>query len=979
MYLKNNFLIKIFVIIIFCIYFVISLSCGTNKKKKEFDPLPPTGSITINKNAKYTNSTFVSLTLKASDDNEIGGMCISNTDTLSNWEPFKEKIDWELLPSEGEKTVYVWFKDIYDNINEKPYTDTIILDITSPKILSTTPSPDTINIPVTTGSISAVLSESISHTTINFELKRGVFTIDGNIKYDSSANTLSFVLNSNLEYSCYYKAKITKDIKDLAGNALLDDYTWEFRTESDGKLPEVISTIPGNDTNEISLDTLIKITFSEFMDISTINDSTFNLFIDTILVSGVVTYNEKTAVFTPSIYLEPFTTYEAKISKDVKDLDGNNMISDYKWKFITGDLMETIPSKPQNLKAASGNQKVKLTWDYIQGDIWYNIYWDTRTGVTKKTGTKISSYYIKSPYTHNYLTNGVTYYYIITAENDYGESEESDEVSATPLAFPSTPEIATITPSDSQIKITWYPVDDALSYNLYWSTIKGVNKSNGEKITNVTSPYSHNGLINGTKYYYVLVAENAYGESLESKEVSASPGILPSAPTGITASPGDKKITISWDSVQDAVSYNIYYSTSSGVSKNSYKISSVTSPYVHTGRSIGTTYFYVVTTKNNYGESIESNEVSATAWGIPQPPSIVSLTPGDKQMKITWSSSTGATAYNIYWSTNIGVNKYNGNKISNVSSPYIQLGLNNGTTYCYVITAENNYGESAESNEYIAKPGVPPLAPAGVTASPGDKRVTITWDSVQDAVSYNIYYSTSSGVSKDDYAITGVTSPYVHTGRSVGVTYYYIITAENSYGESVESIEVSATPWGIPLAPSITVNAEDSQVKISWYSVTGATSYNIYWSESSSITKTSGNKIPNVISPYTLTGLTNGTTYYFVATAENSYGESSMSSEKIAKPSPPPIAPTGVTATPGDGKVILTWNSVTNATSYNIYYSYSSGVSKTNYYYYISSAISPYTHNYRTNGTRIYYVITAENSSGESSESAEVSAIPNAQ
>ena len=89
----------------------------------------------------------------------------------------------------------------------------------------------------------------------------------------------------------------------------------------------------------------------------------------------------------------------------------------------------------------------------------------------------------------------------------------------------------------------------------------------------------------------------------------------------------------------------------------------------------------------------------------------------------------------------------------------------------------------------------PPSAPTGVTASAGDGQITITWTSVSDTASYNIYSSTASGVTKlTGTKLTNVTSPYTNTGLTNGTTYYYVITAVNSYGESSESSQVSATP-----------------------------------------------------------------------------------------------------------------------------------------------------------------------------------------
>jgi hypothetical protein len=86
-----------------------------------------------------------------------------------------------------------------------------------------------------------------------------------------------------------------------------------------------------------------------------------------------------------------------------------------------------------------------------------------------------------------------------------------------------------------------------------------------------------------------------------------------------------------------------------------------------------------------------------------------------------------------------------------------------------------------------------PSAPTGVSASAGDGQATISWTVISDATSYNIYWSTTSGVTKTtETQITGAISPYTHTGLTNGTTYYYVVTAINSYGESSESSQASA-------------------------------------------------------------------------------------------------------------------------------------------------------------------------------------------
>jgi len=99
-----------------------------------------------------------------------------------------------------------------------------------------------------------------------------------------------------------------------------------------------------------------------------------------------------------------------------------------------------------------------------------------------------------------------------------------------PTDIPSTPTGVTASPGDGSVSISWNAVSGATSYNIYWSTTSGVTKTNGTKITDATSPYSHTGLTNGTTYYYIATTVNSSGESVESAQVSAKP----TAPTALT-------------------------------------------------------------------------------------------------------------------------------------------------------------------------------------------------------------------------------------------------------------------------------------------------------------------------------------------------------------------------------------------------------------------------------------------------------------
>ena len=165
------------------------------------------------------------------------------------------------------------------------------------------------------------------------------------------------------------------------------------------------------------------------------------------------------------------------------------------------------PAAPQNVVSSNANSQAILSWGKVNGATEYRIYWSTKAGVSKETGTMIPS--VSSPYTHTGLTNGVTYYYVVTAVNQYGESAESNEVSATPsLATPPLPPASVATHAGNKaVNIAWsesQSEEAVTSYNIYWSVSSGVTKENGIKITDVSSPYVHTNLINDTTTIILL-------------------------------------------------------------------------------------------------------------------------------------------------------------------------------------------------------------------------------------------------------------------------------------------------------------------------------------------------------------------------------------------------------------------------------------------------------------------------------------------
>ena len=286
--------------------------------------------------------------------------------------------------------------------------------------------------------------------------------------------------------------------------------------------------------------------------------------------------------------------------------------------FVATQVSVTIPAAPTNLVATPGNTQVSLTWNASTGATSYNVKRSTTNGGPYTT--------IASPATNGYtdtgLTNGTTYYYVVTAVNSAGESGNSNQASATPtLSIPPAPTGLTASAGNAQVSLSWNASSGATSYNVKRATVSG------GPYTTIASPtttsYTDTGLTNGTTYYYVVTAVNGAGESGNSNQASATPTAAdttaPSTPTGLTATSGPNRaqITLNWTASSDPDSPNISYEVwRSNTQNGTYsQIATVTTTTYtdNVGHSGRTRWYFVVAKDPTGNRSGNSSKVSGTS------------------------------------------------------------------------------------------------------------------------------------------------------------------------------------------------------------------------------------------------------------------------------------------------------------------------------------------------------------------------------
>lgn len=216
-----------------------------------------------------------------------------------------------------------------------------------------------------------------------------------------------------------------------------------------------------------------------------------------------------------------------------------------------------------------------------------------------------------------------------------------------------------------------------------------------------------------------------------------------------------------------------------------------------------------------------------------------------------------------------------------------------------------------------------PGAPTNATATAGNGQATVTW-TAPDAnggspiTGYTVISTPAGGTATVAGTVTGATV----TGLTNGTAYTFTVTAANTVGTgpaSAPSNSVTPAVLTVPGAPTgVTATVADTQATVSWTApvsdggspITGYTVTATGGASPVIATVTAPAGSTTVPTSKTLTGLINGTTYSITVTATNSQGAGPASSPAVSVTPgvlAAPGAPTGATATAGNGQATVNW------------------------------------------------------------------------
>ena len=511
-----------------------------------------------------------------------------------------------------------------------------------------------------------------------------------------------------------------------------------------------------------------------------------------------------------------------------------------------------------------------------------------------------------------------------------------------------------VVPGNAQLVVTWTAVDNATGYTVQW-TSSGQGYNTGDRQATVTSGsttrYTILSLTNGTEYTVrVIATRTGADDGPPSDEMTGTPRVPPPPPPppvtdlaqvlGVGVVPGNAQLVVTWTAVDNATGYTVQWISGGQGYNTGDRQATVTSGsttrYTILSLTNGTEYTVrVIATRTGADDGPPSDEMTGTPRVPPPPPPPpvtdleqvmgVGVVPGNAQLVVTWTAVSNATGYTVQWmSSGQGYNI--GDRQATVTSGsttrYTIPSLTNGTPYTVrVIATRTGADDGPPSDEMTGMPRVPPPPPPppvtdleqvmGVGVVPGNAQLVVTWTAVDNATGYTVQWTSSGqGYNIGDRQATvtsGSTTRYTIPSLTNGTEYTVrVIATRTGADDGPPSDEMTGTPFTTPGAPQhLRGEPGDAQVTLTWDAPSSDGGSAIlryeYAIDDSGTWIDAGLDLEE-----TVPGLTNGQQYAFEVRAVNSAGPGAPA-RTAATPLGMPSVPESLTATGGDGEVVLEW------------------------------------------------------------------------
>ena len=533
--------------------------------------------------------------------------------------------------------------------------------------------------------------------------------------------------------------------------------------------------------------------------------------------------------------------------------------------------VRTRLTPPANLRTSNlGTTSLVLQWDASIRATSYDVTLDGETSSTSATSRTFTG-----------LSPGTNHRFTVVARNQHGESNAST-LTRRMLSEPPT-NIAS-TPATNSVRFTWSRPEGATNFEI--EIDRRVVRTG-----NVLS-FTVSDLMPNTHYAFRMRSINASGEGPFSP--SGSTRTMLETPTNLRmVSSTVDSVTIQWDAVQGASSFEVRFGGVSHIVNGTSK--------TFTGLAPDSRISVDVRAINAHTQSGVTRAVTVTT--LPPEPQNITTTSATTSVSMTWDRVVNATGYDLV---------FNGNSINVTATTtsrrtHTVSGLAPNTVHTFSVRARNAAGNGAFSpvrnvSTLLAN------APMNLQlVSVATDSATVRWNAVAGATNYNVSFNG---------AVHNTTETSITAEGLVPDTRYTVnVTARNAHTQSTASANLTITTLP-PIPRNISATSTTSAVTVSWDRLANATGYDVIFNGAAPI---SFNQSASSRVSRNFTGLASDTRHTFSVRARNVSGSGEFSPVESINTLPlAPPTPTNIRSSVTHNSITLTWDPAPRATSYEV-------------------------------------------------------------